>query len=300
MPMSKNQVAASVSPLRGSGSSSDEDKLIRSKTHVFWKNGALYAGGPAIDKAGIALSKQHNDVITDKMQRQREKRDGDSFHITVLTAEEKKLVMDGKQVREELRDVVETFWSKGARKSTLSARLLMDQRASSQFWRDLLQFPDDIFVAGVGEVSTKQSKAQFAVVNFPRAYALRDMLGFKEKEFHITLGFDHNDLHDVKSKGPTMLERVSAGFLSGLDVQSGDTIITSDEDEALALNASKNKSNGEREHSLTGGIKSDIKPTPFETLVELSLKRFVPQQQAESIAKWAETVLEVADRSYCL
>ena len=121
--------------------------------------GNIYVYGPTIDKIGNRfLSK-----IPSTYSESRIKRDGPSYHLTIVHKRELPTEFDGKAFVEE--DVIE-----------------------------------DVIPLGVGRVKDDSSEVFFVVIHSLKCCEIRaKVLGTKytPKDFHITLGFSHQDIHSM-------------------------------------------------------------------------------------------------------
>ena len=119
---------------------------------------------------GKALS-----VDVDEINNNRRKRDGDHYHITLISKKEvataqKILDMDG--IKKSLQNFV------------------------SEYLSEYTNLGKDWFSFGVGQVSNGKSQTFFDICLYPRAVALRRRLGLSaEYGFHITIGFTNADVH---------------------------------------------------------------------------------------------------------
>lgn len=126
--------------------------------------GAICLVGPSVE-AAASLSL---DAVPLMWQTCRHSRDGEVFHITILTkAEVRELEAAGQQ------DVLS------------SLRTLLETHHMAWTWFDV----------GHGTAKDKTGAAAFRVVIWPAAAAARQSLQLPPKDFHITLGFDMHDVH---------------------------------------------------------------------------------------------------------
>ena len=134
---------------------------------------------------GKALS-----VDVDEINNNRRKRDGDHYHITLISKKEvataqKILDMDG--IKKSLQNFV------------------------SEYLSEYTNLGKDWFSFGVGQVSNGKSQAFFDICLYPRAVALRRRLGLSaEYGFHITIGFTNADVH---SKNKSFQHLINASLL---------------------------------------------------------------------------------------
>lgn len=124
--------------------------------------------GPLVD----AVARHYTPLLAPSVLEKRQKRDGVHHHITVAF----------------IRDLVET---------ELSAESVFEK---------LQVVPDDWEPRGVGLVrNDKNHAAIFVLVHWPAATALLKELGLPEQHFHITLGFQHEDIHTVPKTAETLV-----------------------------------------------------------------------------------------------
>ncbi|CAD7965196.1 unnamed protein product [Amoebophrya sp. A25] len=173
--------------------------------------GALYAVGNAIDEAAarfapeVALSQRQN----------REKRDGERFHLTVISSVEIPIPIHGTPCPELVsmleQEVAKPYKKKNEGVHDEASSALEDSSSATTHETQILsidaepylQFDADAFFPiGLGRVG----ECSFVVVSFPRAQAFREYFGLPKKDFHITLGFGaRGDLHDVPKNLHTLV-----------------------------------------------------------------------------------------------
>jgi atypical dual specificity phosphatase len=100
-------------------------------------------------------------IVPDIASTNRTERDGESYHITIVTKSELQISDDKADIIREKYD-----WSKFS-------------------------------IIGTGIVSKGDSKAFYHIVWYPMARKIRELLKLPPKDFHITLGFEHSDVHDA-------------------------------------------------------------------------------------------------------
>lgn len=98
----------------------------------------------------------------------------------------------------------------------------------------LLESGEGINITGIGIIDgaerndlrekDKENKVCFATVEVPEMQAFRRKIGLPEKDFHITLGFENNDIHmkinGVKENGEPKLEPIEKKPSIELDIFS--------------------------------------------------------------------------------
>ena len=118
-------------------------------------------------------------------QSNRAKRDGEHYHITLLS-------------KDELRRVLASMPSSSANKSSAVSSLL----DSMVEW-----LIDDWVDLGLGKVidSTTNDKAFFKVLRWPGGAAVRERLHLPPCDFHITVGFHPHDVHTLRKNEDTLM-----------------------------------------------------------------------------------------------
>lgn len=58
---------------------------------------------------------------------------------------------------------------------------------------------------GLGKAEKGENTSYYIVVEFPEANELRKSIGLKEKDFHVTLGFNKKDVHDIPKDKSTII-----------------------------------------------------------------------------------------------
>ncbi len=120
-------------------------------------HGAFYMVGHLVDRMAKCLLP----YVPHNAKKQQETRDGkDSFHITILSADELK------QCSDDVSDQLHRFQAK-----------------------------DCIHSLGLAQVSKGEQNAWYVVIYSPMIQSFRQSLGFPEKDLHITLGFQNGDPH---------------------------------------------------------------------------------------------------------
>ena len=147
---------------------------------------------------------------------QREKRDGQTHHMTFLSK------VDLQQLSQQIS---EGRWnhdtSIDANDMTGIARAVaaaLGKLSGSWDWIDV----------GTGTCKDANGEASFRVVLWPAAAALRQQLELPQKDFHITLGFQDSDIHN-KCKGVASLKSPDATCLPNM-VQLASRLMSSSVD----------------------------------------------------------------------
>eukprot|EP00286_Rhodomonas_abbreviata_P021541 CAMPEP_0181295212 /NCGR_PEP_ID=MMETSP1101-20121128/4022_1 /TAXON_ID=46948 /ORGANISM="Rhodomonas abbreviata, Strain Caron Lab Isolate" /LENGTH=926 /DNA_ID=CAMNT_0023399939 /DNA_START=126 /DNA_END=2906 /DNA_ORIENTATION=+ len=118
--------------------------------------------GSSIDGIAKAFLSQ----VPEKCSQRRQERDGESYHITVLSPDEVKQINAGE---------VEKHFGQVSQ--------------------------DDIIALGVGKVGN----VWFCVIESPVLQRGRKALGLASKDFHITLGFEDGDSHTIRKDARTLV-----------------------------------------------------------------------------------------------
>ncbi|MFM2393875.1 MAG: hypothetical protein RLZZ546_1857 [Bacteroidota bacterium] len=106
----------------------------------------------------------------------RDKRDGEYYHITLINVMEWNALKASKTIEE-----LETIF---------------------------LKFIDDIVFEGIGKVTKGENEAHFVVVDSPELNSIRENFGLDKKDLHITLGFDKKDVHGVSKGTDTIFKTI--------------------------------------------------------------------------------------------
>eukprot|EP01119_Soliformovum_irregulare_P012684 TRINITY_DN3308_c0_g1_i1.p1 TRINITY_DN3308_c0_g1~~TRINITY_DN3308_c0_g1_i1.p1 ORF type:complete len:221 (-),score=30.29 TRINITY_DN3308_c0_g1_i1:36-698(-) len=125
--------------------------------------------------------------------RNRVKRDGPMYHITLfnpreVTAASQALIKH----KSNFSSIPASSWVKNATETLLNVLSL--------------EIVDDWVDKGLGSVSSKQNQAWYRIIEWPSAQAFRKKLGFEAKDFHITIGYLTNDIHDVRKDVSTLVQ----------------------------------------------------------------------------------------------
>lgn len=119
----------------------------------------------------------------DKYRSNQIRRDGEKFHITVVSNSE--IESSIKRLgKEKFNDILNTY---------------QKRIYNCEFY-------------GLGQISHKYEQTVYIIVNDPILTSLRFDLGFDKKDFHITLGFRNRDIHHL-SKGVTSVIKEECKFI---------------------------------------------------------------------------------------
>lgn len=153
---------------------------------VTFCRGVVAVSGERVEQA----SRRGLAAVPDSWVQQRQNRDGQHSHMTLLSKVDLQLLAQN----------VEKIWPgdvlPSADMSGIAAAVvaLLDKASYAWDWVDV----------GTGTCKDTSGEATFRVVLWPAARGLREKLGLPPKDFHITLGFQGNDVHS-KSKGLTSI-----------------------------------------------------------------------------------------------
>lgn len=107
--------------------------------------------------------------VPESAKENRLERDGENYHITILTKSEYQMDLEKLEILKQKYD-----WSKFA-------------------------------ILGIGEVTRQESRSFYHVVWYPVAQKVRELLNLPAKDFHITLGFEHSDIHGISKDLNTLI-----------------------------------------------------------------------------------------------
>ncbi|KAL6056177.1 DNA-binding protein SMUBP-2 [Balamuthia mandrillaris] len=154
----------------------------------------LGLSGPLIS----ATARQDQDIVSQAYRSNRERRDGRDYHITLLTKAELQLLFQQQSQGNETDSSSSSFASSF---SEFKTRML--DRAEQEVeddWQDV----------GLGRVQASGKKdnneVYFRVLDWPSGARFREALGLQEKDFHITVGFRHQDIHHVRKDRFTLVK----------------------------------------------------------------------------------------------
>jgi hypothetical protein len=136
--------------------------------------------GEKVNKVG----KSNVDNVPPLYITNREKRDGQTNHITLML---KKELTDAKL--DKYSEVIETLKKAHQLKNDSEIMLHLMSEVIEDDWIDL----------GLGKVSKNGNEAYFKVIDWKSANSFRESIGLKTKDFHITVGFKDSDIHEGKS-----------------------------------------------------------------------------------------------------
>ena len=163
--------------------------------------GAIALVGLSVDTQGMLRCPELEENCTSQefltAKKTREKRDGEHYHITLLTKNEhararESLEVDGERSRSSVYEFVKEFMARS------------------------MSFGTHWFSLGVGHLSRKEdsAKSYFDVIVFPRAMQLRKYFGLPEHDFHITVGIVGKDCHDGRKSFKHSIVTPKGGLVS--------------------------------------------------------------------------------------
>jgi hypothetical protein len=129
--------------------------------------------GPVVNATAYKYLK----YVPPEYVRNRQRRDGKNFHITLVSGPEVE------QLHIQCQD------------DTLKQRVL----------DGIAKIPDDWIEVGLGKVEEHDDEAYFVVLDWESANACRLELGLPKKDFHITLGYKVNDIHSKVKDRSTLI-----------------------------------------------------------------------------------------------
>lgn len=115
-------------------------------------------------------------------------------HITLLNREEVQRVKN--EIHKIFRELIQ---SSDLLKSQVSSEELLLTIVSELVlddWKDL----------GLGTVKKDSNEVYFKVLEWQSANEFRQKLGLQPKDFHITVGFSINDIHNVSKDKSTLIK----------------------------------------------------------------------------------------------
>ncbi|KAF7721995.1 Exosome component 5 [Apophysomyces ossiformis] len=155
----------------------------RNSTFRLQGNHYLLVEGSYVDRIGSEGASN----ISAECAANRSKRDGEHYHVTLISPPELKEIIKGQKLSRKERKSY-------ARKL---AHDIYEHFGDSQEW----ERPIDL---GQGRCILDNSVTYFRVLHWPFGQRVRQWFGLKPFDFHITLGFDPKDVHLYK--GPATLD----------------------------------------------------------------------------------------------
>ena len=197
---------------------------LRSPSIAKRERGNLYLAGEDIDfVANRAVEASLDEgILSQACVTNRVTRDGTHYHMTLLSVKEIRDLVTQLASDSENNAAFRDMLDKGDAVET-NTEAGPIERSKRQLRRQLLGFCEtflkdrttraqDWFVLGIGRkderglVEGERNSCVFLVCSYPRGAVLRRKLGLTPKDFHITLGFNQQDIHGC-SKGVQSLLR---------------------------------------------------------------------------------------------
>ncbi len=166
-------------------------------TEVWKFYGYIGLHGKRIDEC--ASTQEILDKVPSSYVQNRIKRDGDHNHITVLIKSDINALLE-KLPNSKYGDAFKQLKTKHANKKDRDVVLLLCKEVIEIDWKPL----------GVGKVSQldpetkEEQESYFVVVEWPSCQQFLNEFGI-QRDFHITVGFKHKDVHGVKKDKTTLL-----------------------------------------------------------------------------------------------
>eukprot|EP01080_Neovahlkampfia_damariscottae_P009573 gene9573-1776_t len=134
------------------------------------------------------IGKTKIDIVPKIYIENREKRDGNINHTTILLKNEMKEAFSNSEKCEEYSNIITNLKKQYNTDSTIMLHLMAEV------------LEDDFIDLGLGKVSKNGNEVYFKVLEWKSASIFRKKLGLSSKDYHITVGFKESDIHNV-SKG---------------------------------------------------------------------------------------------------
>ena len=126
----------------------------------------------------IFLSNPNSDIDDfTLLSKNRLDRDGESYHITLLSVMEYNRIKDSLNVDDLIDDMIHLY-------------------------------VNDIIFEGIGKVEKNDNEAFFIIINSEILNSVRLKFGFDKKDLHITVGFNKKDIHGVDKSINTLIVRI--------------------------------------------------------------------------------------------
>lgn len=82
---------------------------------------------------------------------------------------------------------------------------LIAPRETFENFDELFDISFETTLLGIGCAESGLDRAYYIVANCPKGDEIRDVLNLKKRDFHVTLGFDERDIHNVRKDVSTLL-----------------------------------------------------------------------------------------------
>eukprot|EP01084_Bolivina_argentea_P148961 260315_1 len=157
---------------------------------VTYCQGCLMIKGSTVDN--IAQQSIHTTMIPQHFIKNRTKRDGNHFHLTLLTQDEMKKVIS---------DL--SFNSKDKKIDYIISKANKDLKLTSTSKKNMIH----LLSFGIGKANAHKSTTYYCIILWPETLRFRRNLKLSNNTFypHITIGFAPNDLHNVNKSISTRL-----------------------------------------------------------------------------------------------
>ncbi|PRP88463.1 hypothetical protein PROFUN_03180 [Planoprotostelium fungivorum] len=164
---------------------------IEKKSHVKddeWQWFFNYIGvfGPKVDKVAEDVT---DDVVSQDHRGKKKRRDGPINHITFLSPGEPQQLLD------KLSKLCETFGMERGEEPEREKLMDVISKNITDDWVDL----------GVGQLTQGEQKVWYKVIRWPSADDFRAKVGLPKKDFHVTLGYTHFDIHNQTKDENTLI-----------------------------------------------------------------------------------------------
>lgn len=163
-------------------------KELQERKDEWQYNSYIGLFGPKVDESAT----KGIEIVPESMIEKRKKRDGPIHHITLLSREEvDNLIQTIESFKEKFKQKCHQIQNSQSPKELI---LNVISQVVEDDWKDL----------GIGKVEEKDDVVYFKVLEWNSAAEFRQICSLPKKDFHITLGFSRQDLHDI-SKDATKL-----------------------------------------------------------------------------------------------
>jgi protein-tyrosine phosphatase/predicted kinase/tetratricopeptide (TPR) repeat protein len=162
---------------------------------IVFCRGIVTLSGTAVDE--VAESGLSN--IDEAWQRARRERDGDHFHVTLLTKADLQRACESLRMNSISDELVANLHATGMEQPDPESTVEVSRCFASLVEQTSIGLSSWVDV-GEGRAKDESGEAVFRVVLWPAAAAARRAFGLSPQDFHISLGFRNHDVHG-KSKG---------------------------------------------------------------------------------------------------
>lgn len=152
------------------------------------EKGALMLASPELKEmqlAGESALSSSNPENFDLLISNRIARDGEECHITILNSKD-------------ISEIIKSRLEEKKAANPASTRKELEESIKTDILKESNeQFSPSFNSLGLGRAEKDGSVCYYVIVNFPSGNDIRAIFGKGEKDFHITVGFDPKDIHDV-------------------------------------------------------------------------------------------------------